>query len=135
MVHTRWTRPNQSHEQALTNFAARILSEENRPFLGDFLKFQSRVAYAGMVNGLSQMLLKITSPGVADFYQGSELWDLHLVDPDNRGQIDFGRCAAALNGIMSAGSGSAERGLRDLVAHWQDGRIKMHVIWKALGFR
>ena len=135
MVHTRWTRPNQQHEDALQNFAARVLSAENREFLEDFKEFQEKVAYYGMLNGLSQTLLKIASPGVADIYQGSELWDLRLVDPDNRGQIDFARRAAALKGIMSAEAAAAGRPLRDLVAHWQDGRIKMHLISKALGFR
>jgi (1->4)-alpha-D-glucan 1-alpha-D-glucosylmutase len=135
MVHTRWTRPNQQHEDALQSFAARVLSPENREFLEDFRQLQEKVAYYGMINGLSQTLLKIASPGVADFYQGSELWDLRLVDPDNRGQIDFGRRAAALNNIRTAEAASAEGTLRDLVAHWQDGRIKMHLIWKALSFR
>jgi (1->4)-alpha-D-glucan 1-alpha-D-glucosylmutase len=135
MVHTRWTRPNQQHEDALQSFAARVLSPENREFLEDFRQLQEKVAYYGMINGLSQTLLKIASPGVADFYQGSELWDLRLVDPDNRGQIDFGRRAAALNNIRTAEAASVEGTLRDLVAHWQDGRIKMHLIWKALSFR
>ena len=135
MVHTRWTRPNQQHEDALQSFAARVLSPENREFLEDFRQLQEKVAYYGMINGLSQTLLKIASPGVADFYQGSELWDLRLVDPDNRGQIDFGRRAAALNNIRTAEAASVEGPLRDLVAHWQDGRIKMHLIWKALSFR
>ena len=84
MVHTRWTRPNQPHEDALVKFVDRILSSpDNREFREDFRQFQEKVAYFGMVNGLSQTLLKIASPGVPDFYQGSELWDLRLVDPDN----------------------------------------------------
>src|SRR5581483_9296801 len=89
MVHTRWTRPNQPHEDALRHFAERVLSSQNGEFLQDFQAFQQKIAYYGMINALSQALLKIASPGVADFYQGSELWDLRLVDPDNRGQIDF----------------------------------------------
>src|SRR3954469_1338929 len=64
MVHTRWTRPNQAHEEALRNFAARVLSTENDEFLRDFREFQRRIAFLGMVNGLSQTLVKITSPGV-----------------------------------------------------------------------
>lgn len=89
MVHTRWTRPNEAHERALTNFAAKILAPENGEFLNDFHDFRKKIAYYGMVNALSQTLLKITSPGVADFYQGSEFWDLRMVDPDNRGAVDF----------------------------------------------
>ena len=84
----------------LLKFVAKILSaQDNREFLEDFRQFQKRVAYFGMVNGLSQTLLKIASPGVPDFYQGSELWDLRLVDPDNRGPIDFAKRTAALESL------------------------------------
>jgi (1->4)-alpha-D-glucan 1-alpha-D-glucosylmutase len=135
MVHTRWTRPNQQHEDALQKFAARILSSENREFLADFREFHSQVAYFGMVNGLSQTLLKITAPGVADFYQGSELWDLRLVDPDNRNRVDFTTRAGALRGIIDADAASPRAALHDLIGHWHDGRIKLFLIWKALRFR
>jgi (1->4)-alpha-D-glucan 1-alpha-D-glucosylmutase len=133
MVHTRWTRPNQPHEDALLKFVARILSQEdNREFLQDFRQFQNKVAYFGMVNGLSQTLLKIALPGVPDFYQGSELWDLRLVDPDNRGPIDFARRAAALDSIVNADSGQAPR---KFVDNWHDGCVKLYLTWKALRFR
>jgi (1->4)-alpha-D-glucan 1-alpha-D-glucosylmutase len=135
MVHTRWTRPNQQHEEALRNFTARILSPENREFLESFHEFLRPVAYFGMINGLSQALLKIMAPGVADFYQGSELWDLRLVDPDNRGPVDFARREVALKGISDAEVANSERDLSDLVEHWCDGRIKLFLIWKALRFR
>ena len=135
MVHTRWTRPNQPHEDALQTFAARVLAKDNGEFLEDFHGLQEKVAYFGMINGLSQVLLKVTSPGVADFYQGSELWDLRLVDPDNRGPIDFAKRASALKGISAAESASEDHALRDLVTHWQDGRIKLYLTWKALSFR
>ena len=135
MVHTRWTRPNQPHEDALQTFAARVLAKDNGEFLEDFHGLQEKVAYFGMINGLSQVLLKVTSPGVADFYQGSELWDLRLVDPDNRGPIDFAKRASALKGIIAAESASEDHTLRDLVTHWQDGRIKLYLTWQALSFR
>jgi (1->4)-alpha-D-glucan 1-alpha-D-glucosylmutase len=135
MVHTRWTRPNAPHEEALVKFVAEILSaQDNHEFLQDFRQFQKKVAYFGMVNGLSQTLLKIASPGVPDFYQGSELWDLRLVDPDNRGRIDFVKRAAALQSIANldpADSGA----LRDLVENWHDGRLKLYLIGKAVRFR
>jgi (1->4)-alpha-D-glucan 1-alpha-D-glucosylmutase len=87
-----------------------------------------------MVNGLSQTLLKIASPGVPDFYQGSELWDLRLVDPDNRGPIDFGKRAAALQNIANFDSADAGN-FREVVEHWHDGCIKLYLIQKALRFR
>ena len=135
MVHTRWTRPNQPHEDALQNFVAAILSAGNREFLGDFHQFQKKIAYFGMVNGLSQTLLKIASPGVADFYQGSELWDLRLVDPDNRGAIDFAHRASLLGEINNNDAGKSEEALRVLIENWRDGRIKLHLIQKSLRFR
>ena len=134
MVHTRWTRPNQPHEDALLKFVARILSQDdNREFLQDFRQFQKKVAFFGMVNGLSQTLLKIATPGVPDFYQGSELWDLRLVDPDNRGPIDFAKRTAALESIANAET--SNQAPRDLVENWHDGCIKLYLIWKALRFR
>ena len=135
MVHTRWTRPNQEHEDALRNFAARILSSDNSEFLNDFRDFQTKIAYLGMINGLSQTLLKIAAPGVADFYQGSELWDLRLVDPDNRGPIDFTTRTGALNEIAGTKGKAAELVPRSLLDRWCDGHIKLSLIWKALRFR
>ncbi len=133
MVHTRWTRPNQPHEDALLRFVERILSaQHNREFLQDFRSFQERIAYVGMINGLSQTLLKIASPGVPDFYQGSELWDLRLVDPDNRGPIDFTKRGVALDSLVMADSA---HGLSNLADSWQDGCIKLYLIWKAISFR
>jgi len=136
MVNTRWTRPNQQHEDALLKFVGRILSSEtNHEFLQGFRRFQKKVAYFGMINGLSQTLLKIASPGVPDFYQGSELWDLRLVDPDNRGPINFAKRAAALESITHAEAADSVQALRDLTEHWHDGRIKLFLIGKALRFR
>jgi (1->4)-alpha-D-glucan 1-alpha-D-glucosylmutase len=135
MVHTRWTRPNQAHEDALQNFAARILSQENHEFLKDFREFETKIAYFGMINGLSQALLKIAAPGIADFYQGSELWDLRLVDPDNRGSIDFTTRADALKGIMAEEAKAPESLVGNLLDHWSDGRIKLFLISQALRFR
>jgi (1->4)-alpha-D-glucan 1-alpha-D-glucosylmutase len=130
MVHTRWTRPNQPHEEALQKFVSSVLSaDQNTDFLTDFRQFQKKTAYFGMINGLSQTLLKIASSGVADFYQGSELWDLRLVDPDNRGPIDFEVRKKAIESIANGGAPD------DLMHNWRDGRIKLHLIRKALSFR
>ena len=133
MVHTRWTRPNQPHEDALKTFAEKILAAENAEFLADFNHFQNKIAYFGMINSLSQALLKIVAPGVADFYQGSELLDLRLVDPDNRGPIDFSRRRAFLDEVQNAAN--SKETLRDLLLNWTDSRIKLYLICRALTFR
>lgn len=89
-VHTSWISPNYDHDRELVKFVETAMRRErgNR-FLADFAAFAGRIARAGMLNSLSQVLIKITSPGVLDFYQGNELWDLSLVDPDNRRPVDY----------------------------------------------
>ncbi len=89
-VHTAWLVPDTAYEEAFQAFAEKVLQpSRNNAFLREFLPFQRRVAHFGILNGLGQTLLKITSPGVPDFYQGTELWDLTLVDPDNRRPVDY----------------------------------------------
>ena len=88
--HTSWLTPNEEYEQAVTRFVDRVLTGPGRAkFLSAFAPFARRVARVGMINGLAQVTLKVGSPGIPDFYQGSELWDLSLVDPDNRRPVDF----------------------------------------------
>src|SRR5258708_5412612 len=89
-VNTSWVSPNEPYEEALTNFVAAILSDSRRnPFLTDFEPFAGRIADLGIWNSLSQTLLKLTCPGVPDIYQGTELFDFSLVDPDNRRPVDY----------------------------------------------
>jgi (1->4)-alpha-D-glucan 1-alpha-D-glucosylmutase len=137
MVHTRWTVPNHAHENGVKSFVASILKcgKENT-FLRDFTAFHERITYFGMLNGLSQTLLKIFSPGIPDFYQGSDLWDLRLVDPDNRWPVDFVKRSKMLESIREADARDGAVSLtRQLVKGWRDGRIKLYLIWKALNFR
>jgi (1->4)-alpha-D-glucan 1-alpha-D-glucosylmutase len=136
MVHTRWTRPNLAHEKGLKNFIAAILDErKNNAFLEDFHSFQRDIEFYGMLNSLSQTLLKITAPGVPDFYQGSELWDLRLVDPDNRGTVDFARRIKLLTSLQQSASRQADGFAGELMKNWTDGRIKLYLISKALRCR
>jgi (1->4)-alpha-D-glucan 1-alpha-D-glucosylmutase len=131
MVHTRWTIPNLEHEQALTDFVQAILDDSpGNQFLRDFRVFAEKIAYHGALNGLSQLVVKLASPGVADFYQGSETWDLRLVDPDNRQPVDFLTRKAMLTSL----AGDLPP-LSDLVTNWKDGRIKMYVTQRGLQFR
>lgn len=138
MVHTRWTRPNLAHEQGLQKFVAEIVDEkQNHAFLEDFFSFHREIAFYGMLNSLSQTLLKIAAPGVPDFYQGSELWDLRLVDPDNRGTVDFERRIELLKRVKQNPPGETDTNsfVGEMLKNWTDGRIKLYLIAKALGFR
>ncbi|HMJ89622.1 MAG TPA: malto-oligosyltrehalose synthase, partial [Candidatus Acidoferrum sp.] len=87
--HTSWTDPNDAYESATQTFVERVLEESNRVFLDSFADFQRKTTVFGAFNALSQTLLKLTSPGVPDIYQGCELWDYSLVDPDNRRPVNF----------------------------------------------
>jgi (1->4)-alpha-D-glucan 1-alpha-D-glucosylmutase len=88
-----------------------------------------------MWNSLSQTLLKITSPGVPDFYQGTELWDFSLVDPDNRRPVDFRARVTMLDELQQRESKDLTSLVRELVARRTDGRIKLYITYKALNFR
>ena len=132
MVHTRWTRPNLRHEHALERFISSILKPgTTNKFVADFAEFQKRIAFYGMANGLAQALIKVASPGVPDFYQGSDLWDFRLVDPDNRQPVDFAARKVALT-KMRALDESPSPAYIEVAKAWQDGGIKLYVIWKAL---
>ena len=134
-VHSGWLRQNEAHEKALLHFAAEILASNASPFRKDLLRFQRKVAWHGALNSLSQLLIKITSPGVPDFYQGSELWDFSMVDPDNRRPIDFQKRIQMLDDLRKEQSARPRRHLQELLSHWQDGRIKLFLTDKALEFR
>jgi glycogen debranching enzyme GlgX/malto-oligosyltrehalose synthase len=138
-VNTSWVNMNQAYEEGLTRFVAELLerTRTNR-FLEEFLPLARKVAFFGMFNSLSQTLLKIASPGVPDFYQGTEVWDLRLVDPDNRHPVDYGIRIAILEQISKriAESGKQLAAFaRELVDSAPDGRIKMYLIHRALTYR
>jgi (1->4)-alpha-D-glucan 1-alpha-D-glucosylmutase len=136
MVHTKWTRPSIRHEQALIHFVRAITEPaESNSFLNDFVRLSREVSYYGALNSLAQLLIKITAPGVPDFYQGSELWDFRLVDPDNRGPVDFEKRARLLAEVEQAEAHDQAKLLQCLLDCWQDGRIKLYVTSKALSFR
>jgi (1->4)-alpha-D-glucan 1-alpha-D-glucosylmutase len=135
-THTSWLSPSPEHEAALEHFVDAILKpgSANR-FLADFLRLEKTVAHYGALYSLGQTLAKITAPGVPDFYQGTELWDFSLVDPDNRRPVDFPKRAALLEELKRRDAEDAAGLTGDVVANWPDGRIKMFLTWKALGFR
>jgi (1->4)-alpha-D-glucan 1-alpha-D-glucosylmutase len=117
-------------------FVAQVLAPDNVDgFVDDFSQFHEGIAYTGMLNSLSQTLLKIVSPGVPDFYQGTELWDFSLVDPDNRRPVDFAKRRILLEELKRGEETDRAGLLCDLLSHWRDGRVKLYVIYKALNFR
>jgi len=133
-VYTGWIRQDVAHEEALVRFAGELVALSGR-FGADFLRFQNRIAFHGALNGLAQVLLKITAPGVPDFYQGCELWNLSLVDPDNRRPVDFRSRTAMLEELRRQGDEGLPKLLKMLCRDWQNGRIKMFLTDRALGFR
>jgi (1->4)-alpha-D-glucan 1-alpha-D-glucosylmutase len=138
-VNTSWISPNIPHEENLAKFVNAILSPSpNNPFLRDIEIFQKRVSYLGMFNGLSQTLLKITCPGIPDFYQGTEIWDFSLVDPDNRRPVDYDirrRMLEKLTETRKKGQSNQIGFVRMLLENWRDGSIKLYVTFKALNYR
>lgn len=133
-MHTGWVKPDPAYEEACVNFVTAIL-EAQHPFLKQFLPFQKKIAHYGIFNSLSQVLLKITLPGVPDFYQGSELWDLNLVDPDNRRPVDFQKRSAILRDIRQRRAQDVSSLIAELSATKEDGRIKLFLIQRLLALR
>ncbi len=137
-VHTSWTNQNVDYENGLNQFAAAILHAGNEPFLRDFNEFAEIIGWFGLFNSLSQVFLKLVSPGIPDIYQGSEVWRFCLVDPDNRREVDFARRQAMLSTLMGA-MGTAEAQPkelhRDMLEHLSDGRAKMYTIMITLQLR
>ncbi|HVG70099.1 MAG TPA: malto-oligosyltrehalose synthase [Vicinamibacterales bacterium] len=124
-VFTSWLNPSPAHERAMTRFIDTVLSPENQAFRKDFLQLHADVARYGIYNSLSQMTLKICAPGVPDFYQGSELWNFTLVDPDNRRPVDYTRRSRLLKELDEEceRDGCAEVAARVLQS--RDDRLKL----------
>ncbi|HSF59576.1 MAG TPA: malto-oligosyltrehalose synthase, partial [Candidatus Binatia bacterium] len=135
-VHTSWVNPNEAYNHAVSKFVKEVLvADPKNSFLSDFMYFHRRVAYLGMLNSLAQTVLKIASPGVPDFYQGSELWDFSLVDPDNRRPVDFGKRMKLLEELKQREKEDRSSLLQELLSRWVDGKIKLYVTYKGLSFR
>lgn len=125
-VHSSWINPNEGYEAAVASFVGASLAGPGAPrFLAEFLPFQQRIARLGLCNSLAQVILKVISPGVPDFYQGTELWDLNLVDPDNRRPVDYGLRSRLLGEIEPRLEGAAPADIAGMLDHWEDGRIKL----------
>jgi (1->4)-alpha-D-glucan 1-alpha-D-glucosylmutase len=135
-LHTSWANPDEQYGQAMENFIRIILDRDRSSnFLGEMEAFVREVADAGWLNSLSQTVLKIFVPGLPDFYQGTELWDFHLVDPDNRGTVNFDHRRSMLAGLKHRACENQAGLLAELLLQWPDERIKMFVTWQALECR
>jgi len=143
-VHTAWLAPDKGYEEGFVEFVDRVLeggaatqgsAEGGNPFLEHFLPFQRRVAWFGILSSLSQTLLKMTCPGIPDFYQGSELWDLSLVDPDNRRPVDYALRDGLLQRIEQEEARSPARLAEALFAAPEDGAVKLFLIHRVLRAR
>lgn len=132
--HTAWLKPDSEYEEAFRSFAERLI-EPGSPFLESFIPFQRKIAWHGIFNSLSQTLVKITAPGIPDFYQGTELWDFSLVDPDNRRPVDYTRRARILKDIGSRIAEDRGALAADLLSAPEDGRVKLFLIHAALCHR
>ena len=128
-LETSWSNPNADYEAALQRYVRSVLDGSRpNPFLAEFHAFVGAIARHGAITALAQLVLKLTVPGVPDIYQGSELWDFSLVDPDNRRPVDWGARVALLKKLERMRP-------RDLAADWQDGREKLYVTHRLLALR
>jgi (1->4)-alpha-D-glucan 1-alpha-D-glucosylmutase len=138
-VHTSWVNPNEEYDAAIQKFVHTVLDDTGQSeFLKDLQSFQRRIIFCGQFNSLSQVLLKLTSPGMPDIYQGTELWDYSLVDPDNRRPVDYQLRIWMLSNLkrrVSQADGNLIPLTRQLLDDSFDGRIKLYLIYRTLTFR
>ncbi|KTD52646.1 Maltooligosyl trehalose synthase [Legionella quinlivanii] len=121
--YTSWYEPKGDYEKACLNFLNQILKDKH--FVNHFSDFARKTAFFGMYNSLSQLLIKFTTPGLPDLYQGNETWRFDLVDPDNRRRVDYEKLKKL----------ASDEALSSLLAHWQDGRIKFNLTRQLLHLR
>jgi (1->4)-alpha-D-glucan 1-alpha-D-glucosylmutase len=135
-VNTSWLNVSEGYEQAVVQFVRAILSPpQSSEFISDLDAFARRIADHGFFNSLAQTAIKICTPGVPDFYQGAELWEFSLVDPDNRRPVDFALRQEWLNELERRAAEDLSRLTGDILAAWPDPRVKLFLVWRALGLR
>jgi (1->4)-alpha-D-glucan 1-alpha-D-glucosylmutase len=125
-LRTSWTAPVAAYEDAVTGFVRGALSD--RPFIKSFRRRAAPLWLGGVITSLAQLAVKIAAPGVPDIYQGTEFWDLSLVDPDNRRPVDFNARRAALDSLDAASP-------EELLGDWRSGRLKMRLVKSGLALR
>ena len=137
--HSSWVNVNASYERGLEEFITALLAPtEKNPFLADFIPVATRLARHGYYNGLGQALIKLTAPGVPDIYQGCELWQFNLVDPDNRRPVDVARRRELLRQLSEEFATPEETWparLAALMETLDDSRLKLYITWRTLQLR
>jgi (1->4)-alpha-D-glucan 1-alpha-D-glucosylmutase len=148
-THSSWISPNEMHEAALKSFLAGLLAPgPQNQFLADFTAFLNDLAAYGACNGYAQILMKMMSPGIPDFFQGTELWQFALTDPDNRRPVDYqkitrlfgqlnadGLNVSQLNAAEPNAQQPSSQPLRDMLMNWKDGLLKLYLMKQALNYR
>jgi (1->4)-alpha-D-glucan 1-alpha-D-glucosylmutase len=135
-LHTSWINVNAPYERGVAQFIDLLLQPSSGgPFIAELRRFVAGIAVAGICNSLAQVVLKITAPGVPDIYQGNELWDLSLVDPDNRRPVDFAARRALLSEVTAHGDAEVAEICRTSLRRPADGRVKLLVTTRALHHR
>jgi (1->4)-alpha-D-glucan 1-alpha-D-glucosylmutase len=128
-MNTSWIQPNEQWDSAMNNFVAQVLSSSAKnKFTPSFLPVAEEIARLGAINSLSQVVLKLTVPGVPDIYQGCEIWNFSLVDPDNRRPVDYRERREMLDSLEAVSP-------EELLRQWPDGRIKLLLTQRLLRFR
>jgi (1->4)-alpha-D-glucan 1-alpha-D-glucosylmutase len=135
-VHSSWLNPYETYDAAVRDFVGRILDDKiSSAFLEDLRPFRQRISHHGLLNSLAQTLLRLTLPGVPDTYQGTELWDFSLVDPDNRRPVNYEirqRMLADLHKAVTAAGEDRRPLAQELARTKEDGRVKLYVTWQGL---
>ena len=134
-LHTSWMNPSEDYEALVFEFVRKVLGPEAAAFQADLTQLVAEIADAGFVNSLSQTLLKATLPGLPDIYQGTELWDFSLVDPDNRRPVDYESRLATTNALAKRMKRDLPGLAAEIAAAWPDPRIKLLTLTRALAVR
>ncbi|HEX2982743.1 MAG TPA: malto-oligosyltrehalose synthase, partial [Ignavibacteriales bacterium] len=135
-LHSAWIKPNAEYESAAKLFAEAILKNPaDNKFLTSFMQFKNKIAFYGMFNSLSQVLLKAASPGLPDFYQGTDLWNFSLVDPDNRRPVDYEKKNKFLDEIVNIKSEETSSFIEKMFDNLENGQIKLFLTYKCLQAR
>jgi (1->4)-alpha-D-glucan 1-alpha-D-glucosylmutase len=134
-IHTSWINPSEAYDAAVRDFIVDLFGPPGERFMDEVAKFVDEIADGGFINSLAQLVLKMTVPGVPDFYRGTELWDFNLVDPDNRRPVDYEDRRQRLKRLSSAARASVAAAARELLDRWPDPDIKLWTTIRCLGLR